>query len=74
MVDICEVLEHLIEEFEQITGAPARIASNTGKPNPSYSEGNANKLAALINKGKSLSSTKPVKITLFSNSNCFILV
>src|SRR3989338_1522596 len=28
------------DEFEQTTGMPDAIASNTGKPNPSYNDGN----------------------------------
>ena len=33
------------EVFEQITGQPHPIASSTGRPNPSYREGNTNTVA-----------------------------
>ena len=45
------------EEFEQATGTPRLIASSTGRPKPSWSEGSTKQVAAPNSASRSASST-----------------
>ena len=55
----------MLEVFEHTTGVEHAIASSGGKPNPSYTDGNAKIVAAESNAGKSLSGTCPSNRTLW---------
>ena len=57
------------EVLETITGVPQAIASNGGKPKPSYKLGKSKAVAPEYKAGKSFSSKYPVKITLFERFN-----